>query len=194
VKGTGWSDWGAALGTDFKPRAAGVDGGMGVKGVYDASKYRGISFWARAAAPIRFVQVKFLDPYTDRDSPLPMGEWCIYTPGSNYNCSPYLVKFGYGYGGTASDAAVDPDAGVAPEHEDYPAYKDYKIDETWRRFEVLFADTKQDRSNGGQMSPGNKLDVTQLMGMAIQVNADYSVTPKVANDFEIWVDDVAFVK
>jgi len=91
VKATGWTQFGAALGTDFKPRVA-VDGGAvtvdgggagaTVKGAYDASKYKGISFWAKAAAPVKFVQVKFLDPYTDRDSPLPMDLWCLYTAGS----------------------------------------------------------------------------------------------------------------
>jgi len=183
VKGMHWTDFGAALGTDFKPRspATGADAGMGVKMTYDASKYKGIAFWAKAAAPTPFVSVKFLDPYTDRDSPLPVDQWCLYTPGSDYNCSPYIVKFGYG-------SEMDPSVA-----EDFPGYVSYKIDETWRRFEVLFADTKQDRNNAGQKSPDNKLQVSQLMGMAIQINANYG-PPKTANDFEIWIDDVAFIK
>ena len=182
VKATGWTEFGAALGTDFKVPV--MDAGVTIKQTYDASKYKGIAFWAKAAAPIRFVQVKFLDPYTDRNSPLNMDDWCIYTSGSAYNCSPYLVKFGHGYEG---DAATNVAA-------DFPNYVTTQIGTEWKRFEVLFADTKQDRDNLGQQSPGNMLQVNQLMGMAIQVNADYSTTPASANDFEIWVDDVSFIK
>lgn len=188
VKATGWTQFGAALGTDFK-RPVEVDAGTSVysaKGTYDATKYKGISFYAKAAAPIRFVQVKLTDPYTDQPSILSMDDWCTYTPSvPMYNCSPYLVKFGYGY---------TDDASVAAEMEDFPGYIDDKIDVDWKRFEVLFADTKQDRNNPGQPSPGNVLDVAQLMSMAIQVNADYTTTPQTANDFEIWLDDVAFLE
>lgn len=183
VKGTGFAEWGAATGTDFKPRET-IDGGtLSVKGVYDASKYRGISFWAKAAAPVKYVMVKFLDPYTDRDSPLPMDDWCVYTAGSAYNCSPYVVKFG---------DMPPPDAGATR----FPGYVNAQIDTTWKRFEVLFVDTRQDPGNPGLKSPGDVLQVSQLMGMAIQVNADYNTDPPnvLANDFEIWIDDVAFIK
>jgi hypothetical protein len=94
------------------------------------------------------------------------------------------VKFGHGYEGDAA-------ANVAA---DFPNYVTTQIGTEWKRFEVLFADTKQDRDNLGQQSPGNMLQVNQLMGMAIQVNADYSTTPASANDFEIWIDDVSFIK
>jgi hypothetical protein len=184
VKATGWTQFGAALGTDFEPSKI-ADGGYSVKGTYDATAFKGISFWAKAAAPIRFVQVKFTDPYTDQNSPLSMDDWCTYTAGSPFNCSPYLVKFGYGY---------TDDASVAVEMADFPNYINDEIDTTWKRFTVMFADTKQDPNNPGQQSPGNVLDVAHLMSMAIQVNADYSTTPQSANDFEIWLDDVAFIK
>ena len=176
-------DWGAALGTDFKLPVA-VDGGGTAKGTYDASKYRGVAFWAKAAAPIKLLQVKFLDPYTELPSLLPIEQRCVYSASMPNNCSPYLVKFGYGRVGDDLAAA----------QEDYPKYVNYVVDTTWKRFEILFADAKQDRFNPGQQSPGNKLDLTQLEGMAIQVNTDRTDGGRVANDFEIWIDDVGFIK
>ena len=188
VKGTGFADWGAAMGVDFMPKVP-TDASMfgtNVKGTYNASKYKGIAFWAKAAAPVRFVMVKFLDPYTDRSSILPDAEWCDYKAGMPNNCSPYIVKFGYGY--TGDDATANA--------ADYPAYVDYKIDQNRKRFEILFAHTKQDRYNPGLKSPGDKLAVDKLMGMAIQVNSDRTTTPGMIlpNDFEIWIDDVTFSK
>src|SRR5262249_54557319 len=134
----------------------------------------------KAAAPIRFVQVKFIDPYTDVSSPLPTDQWCVNVPMDPNNCSPYIVKFGYG--------------NVPADIADYPRYGDYKLDVAWKRFEVLFADTKQDKYNPGKKSPGDKLDVAHLIGMAIQVNADFSTMPPTSNDFDIWIDDVTFVR
>lgn len=184
VKAMGYIGWGSATGTEFKPRLP-ADAGVAAKGTYDASKYRGISFYAKAAAPIKFVMVKFLDPYTEIPSVLPRDQWCAYTAMMpTTNCSAYVVKFGYGYSGEPLTAVM----------QDYPKYVDYKIDTTWKRFEVLFADAKQDRFNPGKQSPGNKLDTKQLVGMAIQFNSDYSMTPPGANDYEIWIDDVAFIK
>lgn len=178
-----FTDWGAALGTDFKLPIF-LDGGARAKGTYDASKYKGVAFWARAAAPIKLMQVKFLDPYTELPSLLPAGQQCVYNAAMPNNCSPYLVKFGYGRVGEDLAAAM----------EDFPKYVDQVVDTKWKRFEVLFADTKQDRFNPGQKSPGDKLDVSQLEGMAIQVNTDRTDGGRVANDFEIWIDDVSFVE
>jgi hypothetical protein len=177
VKGTGFRDWGAAAGTDFKPRVAADGGAMPPKGTYDATKYRGVSFWAKASAPVSFVQVKFPDINTDTEAPI--ADPCILTAGSQYNCSPYLVKFG----------EEPTDGGLL-----FPNYASSKIDTTWKRFEVLFADTRQDPGNPGLKPPGDKLDVANLLGMAVQVNANYSTTPQTANDFEIWIDDVQFIK
>lgn len=183
VSATNFTDWGAAMGVDFKPKVTG-DAGVSAKGTYDASKYKGISFWAKAKAPVKLVQVKFTDPYTEIPSVLSMSQWCDYQPMMPaINCSPYIVKFGYG-------SEADPMVAA-----DYPKYASAKIDVTWKYFEILFADTKQDRYNPGRQSPGNHLDVTQLMGMAVQVNSIHSTpTTTTANDFELWLDDVAFVK
>ena len=66
----GFRDWGSAMGVDFVPSVTN-DAGIAAKGTYDATKYRGIAFWAKAAAPIPFVQVSVLDPYTASPSILP---------------------------------------------------------------------------------------------------------------------------
>ena len=179
---TGWGVWGAALGTDFEPLDA-----SGFKGSYDASKYKGISFWAKGAAPISHVQVSLKDIYTDGDATFAGTDatdagitQCVYAANTSANCSPFLVKLG-------EDAAY------------FPAYQDYKIDTTWKRFDVYFADTRQDQYNKGfhaAADPINQsnLDAAHLTGFAIQVNADFSTNPPTPNDFEIWVDDVYFIR
>jgi hypothetical protein len=195
VKATGWGVWGAALGADLMAKVqteAGVGpDGTGFKGTYDASKYKGISFWAKASAPLTRVQVSVLDAYTDGGAsfaglPAPDGTdpnftSCVYISDKRYNCSPYLVKFG-----------GDP--------QYFPAYQGdaYQIDTTWKRFDVFFADTRQDQYNLGfhgaaDLNTSN-LDVAHLTAMAIQVNANYVGTTVSPNDFEIWVDDVNFIK
>jgi hypothetical protein len=172
---SGWGVWGSALGTDFKPKGA-----DGFKASYDASKYRGISFWAKGAAPISRVQVLIKDIYTDGDASFAGTDaadagftQCVYAPDPTSNCSPYLVKF--------ADAQ-------------FPAYQDSQIDTTWKRFDILFADTLQDQYNVGFHTAEDKLDTKHLTGFSIQVNADFSTNPPTPNDFEIWVDDVNFIK
>jgi len=182
LKATGFTGFGAAMGTDFKPRQA-VDGGdggaLGPKGTYDASKYRGIAFWAKSAAPLKFVQVKFPDVNTDTEAPPHENPTCILNAASVMNCSPYLVRFG------------DPaDAGAG----EFAKYSNTQINSTWKRFEVLFADTRQDPNNPGYKPTPDKLDTTRLLGMAIQVNADFTTTPVSANNFELWIDDLEFLK
>jgi hypothetical protein len=189
VQATGFKIWGAATGTNFVPL-------MGTtKGTYDATKYKGISFWAKATAPLTGVQVSFPDVWTDAAAnPTPLNasyDPCIYVAGAPNNCSPYLVKFGEGHSnrdGGASDAGTD--AGAI----EFPSYVDYQIDTTWKRFDVLFADTRQDKDNLGQGSPSLMLDVAHLTSMAIQVNAIHNADSTVtANDFSLWIDDVNFL-
>jgi hypothetical protein len=154
-----------------------TDAGPSLKGNYDASKYKGVSFWAKSTAPLTGVQVSFPDIYTDgaADPTLvdPNASRCAYVGGSTINCSPYLVKFG--------DSA-------------FPAYKNYQIDTTWKRFDIYFADTKQDPYNTGILGPGDVLTVQHLTAMAIQVNATYVNGSPKPNDFEIWVDDINFIQ
>jgi len=180
TKATGWGVWGAAVGVDFMARMP-LDAGMaydgkGFKQTYDASKYQGISFWAKAAAQLTRVQVSFPDIYTDAAAnPAtidPSISSCVYSAGAS-NCSPYLVKLG------------DPT---------FPKYKDYQIDTTWKRFDIFFADTLQDPYNKGFVPPGNQLSVKYLAAMDIQVNANFTATDVTPNDFEIWVDDVNFIR
>ena len=175
TKATGWGVWGSALGTDFMAKDS-----AGLKGSYDASKYKGISFWAKSAAPLTKVQVSFPDIYTDGGASFAGTDaadagisQCVYAPDESVKCSPYLVKFG--------DSA-------------FSAYMDYQIDTTWKRFDIMFADTLQDQYNKGFHTAANKIDTAHLTAMAIQVNADFSTTPPTPNDYEIWVDDINFIK
>jgi hypothetical protein len=193
-KGTGFAVYGAAIGADFKPRPSDGDGGYGDKMTYDASAYRGIAFWAKSSALLDGVQVSFPDLYTDggaaahdmpsptsaSDPPLCTDCRCIYNPSSEFNCSPYLVKFGL-KGDGAADAF-------------FSGYANNQLDTTWKRYQVLFVDTKQDPGNGGYHTPADRLDVAHLTAMAIQINADFSSGSPVARDFEIWIDDVTFIK
>lgn len=197
-KGTGFAMWGAATGVDFKPRPSDGDGGYGDKGTYDASKYRGVAFWAKASAPLGGIQVSFPDLYTDggaasHDMPDPTDSSaplvcnsadgpcrCIYNAQSTLNCSPYLVQFGLK--GDASAAVM------------FAGYSDYQIDTTWKRFQILFVDTRQDPGNGGYHTVDNRLSLDKLTAMAIQINADYSTGSAVARDFDLWIDDVTFIK
>jgi len=184
VVSTGFADWGSAMGVDFVPMVT-TDAGTAAKATYDASRYLGIAFWARAAAPIPFVQVSVLDPYTQDRTTLPADMACRYVANMpDVNCSPYLVKFGYGYMGEA----------LTPVMEDFPNYIRTQIDTTWKRFEILFADMKQDSTNPGRQSPGNMLATSQINGMAIQVNTDHSTVPPTATNWELWLDDVSFIK
>jgi hypothetical protein len=171
TKASGFSSWGAAMGTDFMPTSGDF------KGTYDASKYKGVSFWAKAGSALKGVQVSFPDIYTDaKGNPNALDSTlypCAYIPGATNNCSPYLVKLG------------DPN---------FSNYTDYKIDTEWKRFDIYFADTKQDQYNPGFHTEADHLDTSHLTGMAIQVNADYSTGKAAANDFELWIDDVNFIK
>jgi hypothetical protein len=184
VISTNFSDWGSAMGVDFVPKVP-IDGGTTAKGTYDASKYKGIAFWARSTGPIPFVQVQINDPYTGLPTILPADQSCVYDASMpTKNCSPYLVKFGYGYMGEA----------LTPVMADFPKFIGTQIDSTWRRFEILFTDMKQDSTNPGQPSPNNMLKVDQITSMAIQVNTDHSTSPPTPTNWEMWLDDVSFIR
>lgn len=62
------------------------------------------------------------------------------------------------------------------------------LDSTWRRFEVLFANTSQDPASPGYHPPSNKLDTTRLTSFSIRI------VPPTTAAFEIWIDDVSFVR
>jgi len=48
MAGKGFTTWGAGMGTDLGMTAGAGDGGTAMKNPYDASMYKGISFWAKA--------------------------------------------------------------------------------------------------------------------------------------------------
>jgi hypothetical protein len=175
VRATGFKIYGAALAVDFVPKVGTA------KGAYDASKYKGVSFWAKATAPLSAVQVKFPDIYSDFEADPsksdPTASACALVTGFDNNCSPYIVKLA-----------------SPPDDTNYPKYVNTKIDATWRRFDIFFADAKQDKYNGGQKSPGDTVDVKHLVSFAIQVNANFTTNPISPNDFEIWLDDVRFIR
>jgi hypothetical protein len=168
VKGSGFSAF-ASLFVDLKPRPMVGDGGFGDKMTYDASAYRGISFWAKMSTNVSRVAVKLSDINTDSSAPphdmadpanpgsnLCTACRCIYNPGP-LNCSPY--------GGDASN-----------------------LDSTWKRFEFAFANMSQDSANPGYHPPSNKLDTTKLISLFIWI------VPPATSAFEIWIDDVTFVR
>jgi hypothetical protein len=104
---------------------------------------------------------------------------CTYLPGATVQgqlatCSPYLVKFG----------SLWPSA----------RYESYQIDTTWKRFDIFFADTFQDPYNPGFHTDADKLDTSHLTAMSIEVYATYVDGSPTPNDFEIWVDDVNFIR
>src|SRR5262249_48278269 len=106
---------------------------------------------------------------------------CVYVAGYVLNCSAYLVKFGL-----MGDASID---------ALFSAHATDQVDTTWKRFQVLFVDTHQDPNNPGFHPMDDRLDVAHLTSMAIQVNANYDAQGMPSpNDFEIWIDDVSFIK
>ena len=154
----------------------------------------------KASAPLDGIQVSFPDLYTDKAAPkhdmpdpndptmfICMDCTCEYVAGFPNNCSPYLVQFGKKGDGRVS--VVKDGKAVL-----FSGYSAYQLDTTWKRFQVLFVDTRQDPGNGGYHTVDNRLDVAHLTAMAIQINADYSTGLPAARDFEIWLDDVTFIK
>jgi hypothetical protein len=183
VSATGFKIWGAATGVNFAKSYTSTTGtcvtSNDCKGWYDASKYKGISFWVKATSEVTGIQVSFPDVYTDgyanaKDVDPTVTDVCAYGPAP-INCSPFLVKFG---------------------DDNFPAYKDLKFDTTWRQFTIMFADTQQDKDNKpGYLLPEiGHVDLQHLTAFAIQINAHHDGDTVTANDFEIWVDDIYFIK
>ena len=173
VKATGFTNWGATVAADFVAKPY----GGAYSATYDASKYKGVSFWAKGAAAIANVLVSFPDVYTDGGAnPTaidPTAQPCVYAPSSTVGCSPYLVKF------------ADPT---------FSSYLDYQIDTSWKRFDILFRDTLQDRYNPGYHTSADRLDVYHLTRLEIRVGVTYVSGLPIANDFEMWIDDVRFIE
>lgn len=154
----------ASAGADLVPRTGAI------KGTYDARAYRGVSFWAKMSASVYRLQVVLSDIYSDgaapaHDMPDPAN------PGTNL-CTACTCIYT-----TGSPVNCSPFMGEA-----------HDLDGVWRRFEVLFADATQDPANPGYHPPANKLDTSRMTSIAIRV------VPPQAAQFEMWIDDVAFVR
>lgn len=65
MSGKNFMTWGAGMGTDFAPLGPPGADGMGTKVTYDASKYKGVAFWAKSnTAMTTPVRVSFKDKDT----------------------------------------------------------------------------------------------------------------------------------
>ena len=165
------------------------------KMTYDASAYRGIAFWAKASAPLDGVQVSFPDLYTDNaapkhDMPDPLDPAtflctdcvCKYVPGFPNNCSPYLVQFGK-KGDAAARRAVLGYASVPARHdlEAVPG----AVRRHAARTPATAATTRRPTTlDVGAPDRDGDPDQRRLLDRA----------RRAAHDFEIWLDDVTFIK
>lgn len=64
TSGSGFTTWGAGFGTDLGQVAKLADGGMGKKTAYDASAYKGVSFWAKSNSASVSVRLSVKDKNT----------------------------------------------------------------------------------------------------------------------------------
>jgi hypothetical protein len=164
VKGSGFSTF-AALFVELKPRV-----GPAERATIDVSEYRGISFWAKMSANVARVRAEFWDVNTDNVAP-PHDMADPANPGSNL-CTACTCVYN-----ETSPLNCSPYGADARD-----------LDSTWRRFQVLFANTSQDPANPGYHPPSNKLDTTSLTLFSIRI------VPPQTTAFEIWIDDVTFVR
>ena len=164
VKGSGFSSF-AFLYVPFKVRLT-----SGEKPTTDVSGYRGIAFWAKTSAKVDRVWAQFADINSDGSAP-PHDMADPANPGSNLCTACQCV---YVPGSTLNCSPYGADA--------------RDLDSTWRRFEILFANTSQDPANPGYHPPSNKLDTTKLISFALRI------FPPATSAFEIWIDDVSLVK
>ena len=147
-RGPGFAMWGAAMGVDWKPRPSDGDGGYGDKMTYDASKYRGIAFWAKSSAPLDGVQVSFPDLYTDgggavarharshepdRSAALHGADW---SAGASTTPPPRSTA--------ARTSCSSASRVTRPPTRCSPATRTTSSTPTWKRYQVLFVDTRQD--------------------------------------------------
>lgn len=146
ISGHGFVAWGAGAATDFAVtvvRNPGVPDQF-TRRTYDASAYRGISFWARAegTAPQRF-RFQLADSSTDI-----IGGSCT----SATSCGDHFGA-------------------------------DLFVGSTWRRFELPFAQLTPTNPEAGH---AREVDATTLYTVL--------VTFAPGNAFDLWIDDVAFLR
>jgi hypothetical protein len=142
MKGSGFTDWGAGMGTDLgrvAPLDAGMvvdagmiaDGGMPMKTPYDASEYKGISFWAKSNAMPILLRVNFKDKNT-----APEGGVC--------------------------DASAE--SGATACNDDWG--KNINLTTSWAPYTILFSEIKQ----SGWGAAYKAFDIENAYAMQFQVN------------------------
>ena len=146
-RGPGSRMWGAAMGVDWKPRPTRRRRRLRRQDDVRRQHLHGVAFWAKASAPLDGVQVSFPDLYTDdaappHDMPDPSIRRCQRVhglrlpstrPGSWQQLQPVP-------GAVRQEGRRGGGRGVL-------GVLDVQIDTTWKRFEVLFVDTRQDPGN-----------------------------------------------
>lgn len=136
TNGSGFTTWGSGFGFDFSNDGV-------AKGAYDASAYKGISFWVKVGAGATgSIRVNLGDKNT--------------TPE----------------GGVCATGKCSDDFG-----------KDIVATEEWKRFDILFSDMAQ---VGWSMVLLPSVEKSALYALHFQTGVDKT--------FDIWIDDVAFIK
>jgi hypothetical protein len=138
--GTGFTGWGSGFGVDLNN----AGGQQSTKEVYDASAFTGITFWARAEAPM---SVTVVFPNGDTDA---AGDIC----------------------NTVTDGVCD--------HHWFSAVS---VSTTWQRFVVPFSSATLEA--GGNPAPST-FDVSRLVSVQFRMLSGLT--------YELWIDDVAFVR
>jgi hypothetical protein len=141
--GSGFTSWGSGVGVDLDN----AGGQQSTKVPYDASAYSGITFWARAEAPLA---VTFTLPTKETD---PSGGVC---DAANSGC-------------------------------DHHYYQVIQVDQYWKRYTVNFIVDSKNLA----LEPGGKPKPT-----GFHANELVAVQFRMASgqDYELYIDDVAFVK
>lgn len=163
TKGSGFTGWGAGVGFEFASTLA-----------YDASRYAGIAFWARAATgtsgDLRF-------NLTDKNSSQ-YGGLC------DLDCQPDVGPMGTN--APTGDGVCTP--------TDYPCYDDFgadlvgKLTDEWQLF--LFRwDQLSAKNWSGRNLPGVAKEA--LYGVRFQANGPHAGEPPMTFDFSI--DDVSLL-
>ena len=146
VKGTGFSDVGRCDGRRLEAAPAGADGGYGAKMTYDASTYRGVAFWAKArhrsTASRSASRISTPTPRRPRTTcPIPSIRRRLARTASASTRRRSRT--------TAAPTWFSSARRVTRLRTWRSRVLGVQLDTTWKRFEVLFADTKQDPGNLG---------------------------------------------
>ena len=149
MKGSGFTSYGAYMNVSMRSWAIYND-----TPVYDASAYKGITFWAKVGSGptiTKALRVRFISADTD-----PRGKKCKVTTDVPAPTHDQLCYNHYFYNQTLST--------------------------TWQHYSIAFSDFLQ--AGDGMVNPS--IDLAGMYGLEFYFSQ--------GNDFEIWIDDLAFVK